>query len=1335
MDKASRSRLLYCAAEQIILLNGPVNSWLRQPVPGSKLNLLAAASAAVLIWGACPRTLQSQALDPSRKLTQYRLRVWTDEQGLPQNSAIAIQQLRDGTVLVGTQDGLALFDGSRLGPPLWGPLSTVGPMWANRLLEDSSGTLWIATRAHGLVRVSTDTVVSYGAAAGFGKSSLEAMYRDASGQLWIGSSDAGLFRFDGGRAIPVPLGDAPGAEYVQAISEDGRGQLLVATRGGLYVGAPGRWRRLGREHGLPSEHVYSLEPAVGDSVWIGSADGGLVVLTGGVIRPVAGWVKPASPVSAVKRDQRGSLWVGTNGGGLYRLRGGKSEALTTDNGFPSDLVWSLAADDEGGLWVGTNGGGVARLDDPPVTVFGAKEGLSSDVALATLQTRDGTMWIGTAGGGLNALRGGVVRTFTTAHGLATNIVTALHEDASGVLWIGTAPRGLHTLREDRITRVSGAPFPSAGINTIRQHASGRLWVGSEGAGLAVLEALQWKVIKGPPSLPSSFVSALATDSAGVMYVGTRAGLVRVDGDRFVRQPVFSDPLKNSLLALHADASGSLWLGSYAPGISRLRAGRLVHIGADRGLPDQGVNGIHEDRSGTLWLSTNKGVFGVSRPELEEVADGKRQRVTGYLIGTAEGMRSRETNGGVDPPGWVAQDGKVWIPTLGGVITIDPAKMADAPPPRISVTGVAIREARIPVQAGMHIPGDTRRLRIAFRALSFTPPQGVVVQYRLVGVDDDWVEAGMSREAEYTNLPAGPHVFEVRARHRLGSWGPVATTTFRRDPLWFERTAVQLAAVFLLGTILLAAHRVRLRYWKQEAGRHESSAAEKDAVLAAVRERETHFSALLEHASDAIFLLDASGRISWVTRSIERITSLSSQDLLGQLLMDLIHPDDKAEVTAALELIGTRPRRPVPFRYRVELPNVGWRTFSAVGRNLLDEEIVAGIIVNARDVTEQEEAESLFRQAQRVDAIGNLAGGIAHDFNNLLAVISANVSMLKDDLTELDVDVDGLDEITNATAGGQRLTQQLLSFSRRQVAHPAVVDLNAIVHDTAPMLRPLMGSEVHLVVETGAGPAPVYIDRSEVEQVIVNLVVNAKAAMPRGGTVTVRVCRETAVNDGTANPQKGSYVVLSVRDTGSGMDAATRSKIFDPFFTTKATGTGLGLATVSWIAKKAHGFVKVESEEGQGSLFMVHLPIAEAAPAAAPTRRDARLADTVVLVVDDDEPIRVLAARVLRGAGADVLTAESAEAALAIGHSHRGNIDVLLTDLIMPGMSGRDLAERFVELRPVSVLYMSGYNDAEISRTRAEGKDVGFLAKPFKPDELLAAVEAAFRGDAAPAGAA
>lgn len=1272
------------------------------------------------------RALALQELDPSRKVTQYRLQLWTDENGLPQNSVNSVLQLRDGTILAGTQEGLAVYDGVTLAPPTWGPLSTLGTIWVNRLLEDADGTLWLASRGRGLVRVRNGSVTTFGAGERLRGESIESIYRDRAGRLWIGTSDAGLYRLDGERAVPVPLGGASGSEFIHAISSDARGDLLVGTRGGLFVGRPGRWDRYGARDGLVSDHVYALTPGARDTVWIGTASGGLAVLSGRRVSSVRGWTPSSGSVFAIRRDSRGSLWLATNGGGLIRFYRGRTDALTTSNGFPSNLVWSLGADHEGGLWAGTNGGGLVRIDDPPVTVFGTPEGLSSDIALATLQGRDGTLWVGTAGGGLNAIQGGVVRHYTTADGLATNIVTALHEDQSGSLWIGTGPHGLHVMRGGRIARVNmGDAFPGAGTNAIHVDARGRLWVGSNGAGLGVRYENRWRFFRSPEALPSNFVQAMATDSSGILYIATRAGVLAVHGDRLVRQPVFADAAKNRIVAMYASRSGSLWLATFTPGLARLRGGRLVHIGPDRGLPERNVNGIVEDSTGTLWLTTNGGIFAVSARELDRVADGTLARVSGFSIGKPEGMRSRETNGGVDPPGAVGTLGGIWIPTMRGVVRLDPERIAMGRTPAVSVTGVLLGDFPIPTSAASALPSGTHRMRIAYRVLSFAPQEALTVQYRLAGVDPDWVDAGVSRVADYTGLSTRAHSFQVRARHRNGEWSASTPVVVRRLPRWWERPAVHLLALLLVAGLLLSAHRIRLRYWKSEAGRHESSAAEKEVVLAAVR-------ALLEHASDAIFVLDSKRRISYASPSMERLTGRASSALLGKPLADVCHPDDREGVTQALDSIMAQPRTPTSFRYRVAVADGEWRTFAAIGQNLLDELSVNGVIVNARDVTEQEETENLFRQTQKMEAVGKLAGGIAHDFNNLLAVITASASMVKEDLADMNVSVDGLDEIEQAAAGGERLTRQLLSFSKNKVSHPEIVDLRAVVEETVPMLRPLVGSGVTITVEA-LEPALVNVDRGEIEQVIVNLVVNAKGAMPRTGTVTLSVQGTNhAVPDATIAGDAGSYVVLSVADTGSGMSEETRRQVFNPFFTTKDSGTGLGLATVSRIAKKAHGFVTVESEVGKGSTFHVHLPrVATSAPATGIP--GARLAGMTVLVVDDDDAIRGPAARILRGAGAEVLVADSGEAALDLLGAHAGRIDLLLTDLVMPGMSGRELSNRFLASRPVSVLYMSGYTGGEIARSRAEGRDVGFLAKPFDAETLLDAVERAVANPAASVG--
>jgi len=1239
-------------------------------------------------------------------------------------------QLKDGTLLAGTQEGLALFDGTRLGPPLWGNLAKVGPVWVNRLLEDPDGTVWIATRDHGLIRVTAGGVTHFGKADGLGGGSIESVYRDAAGRLWIGTSDAGLFRLEGRQVAAIPLGGSPGSEFIQVISSDAGGRMLVGTRGGLFVGAPGNWRRFGHSDGLASDHIYALTRAAHDAILIGTENGGLAVLSEGAVRPVSGWPKSTPSVVAIRQDSYGT-WVGTNGGGLFRLQNGKVEALTTANGLPSNLVWALAGDNEGGLWVGTNGGGLARLDAPPVSVFGVAEGLSSDVVLATLQARDGTLWVGTAGGGLNAIKDGVVRHFTTTDGLATNIVTALHEDPSGALWVGTGPTGLHLLRQGRVTRVEiGAAFPGAGINSIRVDRRGRLWVGSNGAGLGVREGTRWRFFRAPESLPSNFVQAMEMDAAGTLYIGTRGGVVAVDGDRLVRQPVFADPQKNSIMALHASPSGSLWLGSHGGGISRLRAGRLVHIGGGGGLPSGTVNGILEDSRGTLWLTTNTGISSFSRVELEEVADGKHVRVSSYSIGKSEGMRSRETNGGVDPPGWVGKDGNIRIPTMSGVVSVESDRLARAPRPRVTVSGVIAEGVRLRPEPDLALSAATTRVSIPFRVLTFAPAGALVVQYRLDGVDADWVDAGANRHAEYTSIPTGPLTFEVRARHRQGVWGPAGRITFRRDPRWYERLIVYLLAVLTLAGLLLAAHRLRLRYWKQEVGRFRRSAAEKELVLATVRERESRFSALLEHASDAIFLLDGGGRISYVSPSMERLTGRGSDALIGNLLLDLIHPDDRASVESAFESIAHRPKAPTPFRYRLELPGNVWRSFSAIGRNLLDEPVVGGVIVNARDVTEQEEAENLFRQAQKIDAIGKLAGGIAHDFNNILTVITNYAEFVVKVTPPDDPRLADLSQIRKGADRAVALTQQLLAFSRRQVMNIETIDPNAAILSAERLLERLIGEDVQVVTRLDPSVSSVKFDRSQLEQVVFNLVINARDAMPKGGTLTIdtaNVVLENGLHASSVGVAGGRFVKLTVTDTGVGMDEETQRHAFDPFFTTKASGsgTGLGLSTVYGIVTQSGGSVTVQSRLGAGTSFSVYLPAAEtsdiAVESASEIAEPAKGTETILLVEDEPE-VRSVVERMLQQNGYTVIASENGGAALELSRGPGFDIDLLLTDMVMPGISGREVAQAILSTHPdVAVLIMSGYNDETVERQGSPLPGASFIGKPFTMVQLMSQV--------------
>jgi two-component system cell cycle sensor histidine kinase/response regulator CckA len=384
----------------------------------------------------------------------------------------------------------------------------------------------------------------------------------------------------------------------------------------------------------------------------------------------------------------------------------------------------------------------------------------------------------------------------------------------------------------------------------------------------------------------------------------------------------------------------------------------------------------------------------------------------------------------------------------------------------------------------------------------------------------------------------------------------------------------------------------------------------------------------------------------------------------------------------------------------------------------------------RDVTEQRRLEGQLLQAQKMEAVGRLAGGVAHDFNNLLTVILSYGDLLLEDLPRDAPQRDDVAEIRQAAVAASALTRQLLAFSRQQVLEPRVLDVNAVVAGTEKLLTRLIGEDVRLTISLATTVGLVKVDPGQLEQIIMNLAVNARDAMPQGGRLTIETgdveMDETYVR-GHPLAHAGHYVMLAVSDTGVGMDAETQARIFEPFFTTKEVGkgTGLGLATVYGIVKQSGGFIWVYSEPGHGTTFKVYLPRVDepVSPAAAAAPPAAGGAETV-LVVEDVAAVRTVAREMLERRGYTVLEAPDGESALRLAGKHRGEIHLLLTDVVMPGGSGRALADRLLALRPgMKVLYMSGYTDDAVVRHGILEAGIAYLQKPFAPDSLTRKVRA------------
>ncbi|MGD1078515.1 MAG: PAS domain S-box protein [Candidatus Sulfotelmatobacter sp.] len=500
------------------------------------------------------------------------------------------------------------------------------------------------------------------------------------------------------------------------------------------------------------------------------------------------------------------------------------------------------------------------------------------------------------------------------------------------------------------------------------------------------------------------------------------------------------------------------------------------------------------------------------------------------------------------------------------------------------------------------------------------------------------------------------------------------------------------------------------------------------AAAILQRSEDRFSYLIQNLSDVITIVAVDGTMLYHSPSIERVAGYKPSDLLGKSLLALIHPEDEPAVRAALERVTLKVGSAAPPEYRFRRKDGSWVWLESVGNNLLNDVAVGGIVVTSRDVTGRRGLEEQVRQSQKMEAVGRLAGGIAHDFNNLLMVIRGYAEIVLEEDGASRTVRKSVETIVRTTESAASLTHQLLSFSRKHVFSPQVLDLNALVNQMSEMLLGVLRDEMEFVVKLDPDACCISADPGQVEQVIMNLVVNARDAMPQGGKLTLETAHIAADVVRAHRPSgvpRGDFVMLAVTDTGIGMDIETQSRIFEPFFTTKRKdeGTGLGLSVVYNIVRSCGGHVRVSSEPGRGSALRVYFPRVAMLPQPQPVEAPAKTARTgkeTILVAEDQPDLRWMICQFLQELGYSVLEAKDGGDAVALAEQYKGTIDVLLTDVVMPRIRGSEVARQLSASRPdMRVIFMSGYTEGEFGAAPGEdgGPGTTLLQKPFELDSL------------------
>ncbi|WP_026849736.1 hybrid sensor histidine kinase/response regulator [Gemmatimonas phototrophica] len=1166
---------------------------------------------------------------------EYVREVIDPDLGLPDTYIATVAQTPDGYLWLGTRRGLVRFDG--LNTTLFDPRNTpaLPASTINALSVDRTGALWISTD-RGLA-VREGSTFRRIAADQIPAGTTWEVVRDRRGRVWV-SGSFGVRVGDGTRFTAVPGFN----EHIYSLIEDQRGRIWMGGRKVLasYVEGetePVRWAPsnqlrvydmalapdgslwVGVREGAQQldisdparitlkttvstanagalAQVWSMTIGPNGALWLGTDTRGVLRWDGEQLRPVdAGERKTIDPVWWLTRDLRGNVWAGT-AGGLARYRSSAFRTVTA--GLSATSTWSVRGDVNGTPWASTEDGQVSWFDGARWRpVFSGTINLAAPVLWPT---PDGAMLASDSEGRLLRLTKSGVTDISARVGFPEGTLLSVFQDRDGAI-IGTTSVGLLRSSEGRVDSL----YRRAGLaardeaRVIMRDTSGRLLIG--GRGLTII------------------------DDVAVQRIGHREGL--------------SD---TAVLALHSTPH-ALWIATADSGLFVMRGSRVVSLSRANVRLGRGINGIMDDASGYLWLTTRSGLMRAAVAELLRASEDTTRSVAVRQFDRSDGLPTTDFNSDYQNQLFRDNSGRIWLPTYAGPVLLTPtAVVADTVPPQAHIESVQVDGVLQPLGAAIRLSGHPDRVEVTFSATNALVPRRVRAEFRILGVDSSWVDAGRRRTLSFGPLAGGRYRVEIRVAGEDGEWHPrVASIDIEVPRTLTEHGWFFPALTAVAGLLVFLFTRIR---------------------LATARARERELSNLVaERTAD----LEAS-RAGLEVRVAERTEALS------------------------------------------------------------------------RELAERYKLEQRLESSRRMASLGRLAGGVSHEINNALATVLgfaqlAQMASRNDERVHAD-----LGEVVRAGRRAANITHQLLAFARQHHSALLPTSLETVVHDNLRSLQQLCAP---IAVDVTAQPSLplVNADVGQIEQLLVNLVKNARDAGTRDGHIRVSLTRHTldtanAVGDRVL--PAGEYVVLSVRDTGTGISSATLEQLFEPFFTTKEVneGSGLGLAVVQGIVGRHNGAIAVSSVEGEGTTFSAWFPEHRGDMPPAITEAELQGGGETILLAEDDASIRRFATRMLTDHGYRVLDAEDGAAAIALVGKSIEAIDLVLTDVLMPNANGLELARLLRAARPdLPLVFMTGYaglDDQALAELRATGP---VLAKPFTQETLLQVVQRALEGRRSRAG--
>ena len=749
--------------------------------------------------------LSSIVLQSQKPITQFVQTPLTVENGLPESSVGAIAQTRDGYLWFGTEEGLARYDGLRITVFETANHKALRDNFIETLASGHDGSLWVGTRSS-LAQLKDGEFHTFFTA----QSPLSKIYEGQDGQVWVGSLD-GLYAVQGTNIHLYTTKDGLPSNAITSIVQSVDGTLWVGTHSGLASLKNGKFRSYGFRDGLTTDVVRSLALSADGSLWIATASG-LVRWKGRLLETVPPSRLPQhDQIASLVEDHHGTLWIGFDHSGIASLHNGEIFIYTTRQGLPSEDVSQILEDREGHLWVGMSEGGAVELRDGIFSNFGKQEGLSDNMVWSVLQARDRSVWVGTNNKGLNHIdKDGKVRVYTMRDGLAADSVFGLLESPDQSLWIGSERGALSHLDHGRITVFKDPTSAGHRIASILQDPSGDLWLAfHEVNGLVRFHQGSFQHYTVPGLLNTA---TFAPD--GSIWLGTdHAGVSQFRNGSVISYTTQNGLLTNFAQAVYVDRDGVVWAGTSPGGLNRIKNGHVTTYSVDQGLFDLTVGAIIEDDAGYLWMTCNKGIYKVSKKELNDYAEGRITAIHSTVYGTADGLRSAEANFAADPSVCKGIDGRLWFATIAGIASVSPihSQTASSEPSPL-IESVLFNRHPIRFEQGAIAGPGGGDLEIQFTTPDFVAPRRIQFRYRLQGSEEDWVEAGDRREAFYTKLPPGHYLFEVQGASGVHAWNSnVARLAIVLKPYFWQTSWFQGLCVLVLLAAAAAMYRLRVRY--------------------------------------------------------------------------------------------------------------------------------------------------------------------------------------------------------------------------------------------------------------------------------------------------------------------------------------------------------------------------------------------------------------------------------------------------------------------------------------------------------------------------------------------